>query len=355
MNSYFCHSSFLRMRLLWLCGACMALLGLSSPAAAQKTDLIYLTNGDRLTGEIKTLERGMLLVKTDSIGTLYVEWTAVDHVVTDKTMQLELINGRRIESSLDEGETRQTLTAVKGESKQEINIDEVVRIDQLRVDRSFFQRLEGKVGLGLSYTKGSEIGQFYFLGNTRYRKVESEYVVNWNTIRTIRPGSNTERANIDLFYRRFKENRWFWTLLGGLDKNEELGIDLRTTAGGGIGRFLKKSNNFQFSLTGGIVGTAENTIEGAENATNMDGMIAGDLAFLRFNTPKSNFRTSLRVWPSITDSGRVRANWDASLGQEVFTADFSLDLTFYATYDSRPPAGAAGDDYGVVTSINYTY
>ena len=342
-------------RLAWICGIWIVLLGYSNLAAAQKTDLIYLTNGDRITGEIKTLERGKLLVKTNSIGTLYVEWTAIDHVVTDKTMQLELVNGRRIESSLEEGAIDQTLTAVKGDSKQEIAVDEVVRIDQLRVDRSFWQRLEGKVGFGLSYTKGSEIGQLYFLGNTRYRKVQSEYVLAWNSIFTERPGSNTERGNIDLAYRRFKENRWFWTALGGFDKNEELGIDLRTTAGGGVGRFLKKTNDLQISLTGGVVATHENTIVGADNDTNMDGLIAGDLAFFRFTTPKTSFRTSLRVWPSITDSGRVRANWDATLGQEVFTADFSLDLTVYVTYDSSPPVGAAGEDYGVVTSLNYTY
>jgi hypothetical protein len=355
MNSYFCCSLFSSMRLICLCGACIVLLGYSNPATAQKTDLIYLTNGDRITGEIKTLDRGRLLVKTNSIGTLYVEWTAVDHVVTDKTMQLELVNGQRIESSLDEGGIDQSLSANKGESRQEIAIDDVVRIDQLRVDRSFWQRLEGNVGFGLSYTKGSEIGQLYFLGNTRYRKVQSEYVLDWNSIFTERPGSNTERGNVDLIYRRFKENRWFWMALGGFDKNEELGIDLRTTAGGGVGRFLKKTNDFHFSLTGGVVATAENTIEGADNATNLDGMIAGDLAFFRFSTPKTNLRTSLRVWPSITDSGRVRANWDATLGQEVFTADFSLDLTVYVTYDSSPPIGAAGEDYGIVTSINYTY
>ncbi|MDH3511304.1 MAG: DUF481 domain-containing protein [Gammaproteobacteria bacterium] len=342
-------------RLAWLCAAWIVLLGYSNLAAAQKTDLIYLTNGDRITGEIKSLDRGQLLVKTNSLGTLYVEWTAIDHVVSDKTMQLELVNGRRIESSLDDGESGRTLTAVTGESKQEIPIQQVVRIDQLRIDRTFWQRLEGKVGAGLSYTKGSEVGQLYFLGNTRYRKVRSEYVLDWNSILTERPGSNSQRGNIDLVYRRFRENRWFWMALGGLDKNEELGIDLRTTGGGGVGRFLKKTNDLQISLTGGVVATAENTIVGAENATNLDGLIAADLSFFRFTTPKTNIRTSLRVWPSITDSGRVRANWDATVAQEVFTSDFSLDLTVYATYDSSPPIGAAGEDYGIVTSLNYTY
>ena len=41
--------------------------------ARDKTDVVRLKNGDRITGEIKELERGKLTVKTDSMGTLSIE------------------------------------------------------------------------------------------------------------------------------------------------------------------------------------------------------------------------------------------------------------------------------------------
>ena len=44
------------------------------PAAAQRTDVVELRNGDEITGEIKELARGKLKFKTDDMGTIYVEW-----------------------------------------------------------------------------------------------------------------------------------------------------------------------------------------------------------------------------------------------------------------------------------------
>ena len=47
----------------------LLMLGIHRPALAQKTDLIYLENGDRVTGEIKEMEQGRLRLKTDSFVT----------------------------------------------------------------------------------------------------------------------------------------------------------------------------------------------------------------------------------------------------------------------------------------------
>ena len=45
--------------------------------AADKTDIVTLVNGDRLTGEIVELDRGRLVFRTDSEGTIYIEWDKV--------------------------------------------------------------------------------------------------------------------------------------------------------------------------------------------------------------------------------------------------------------------------------------
>ena len=41
---------------------------------AQKTDIVILENGDRITGEIKRLEAGLLNFSTDTMGTVNIEW-----------------------------------------------------------------------------------------------------------------------------------------------------------------------------------------------------------------------------------------------------------------------------------------
>ena len=54
--------------------SCFAPLVPARRYAQGKTDVVTLANGDRITGEIKRLDRGRLEFKTDDAGTLYLEW-----------------------------------------------------------------------------------------------------------------------------------------------------------------------------------------------------------------------------------------------------------------------------------------
>lgn len=334
----------------------LAMAAWANPVAAQKTDLVYLKNGDRITGEVKILERGRMTVKTHNLGTLSVEWEAVDRIVSDKSLEVELSDGRRILGEFVDAGDAETLVVERGDVSERLPVDEVARIDQVLIDRSFWQRVDGKMGLGVSYVKGSEVGQLYFNGNTRFREVKSEYQLNWNSILTSNgTGTDSERGNVGGVYRRYLQDRWFWAALANFDRNDELGIDARISAGGGGGRILRQRKDFQTSLVGGVVATRENTVAQGENDTNLEGIFVADLAWFKFSVPKTDFRTTLTIWPSITDWGRVRGNLDASLGQHVFTDDFSLDLTAFATYDNQPPTGAQKDDFGIITSLSYTF
>ena len=53
-----------------------AFVSLSASAAA-KTDIVIVVNGDSLTGEVKSLERGRLRFKTDATDTISIEWDDV--------------------------------------------------------------------------------------------------------------------------------------------------------------------------------------------------------------------------------------------------------------------------------------
>ena len=55
----------------------------ANPLQAQarpKTDVVILKNGDRITGEIKGLDLGILTLKTDWMGTVEIEWDNIERV-----------------------------------------------------------------------------------------------------------------------------------------------------------------------------------------------------------------------------------------------------------------------------------
>ena len=75
---------------------CLIMLILTAPAfGAAKTDVVFFQNGDRLTGEVKSLERGRLRFKTDATDTISIEWDDVAYLSSDRNIQVETDEGQR--------------------------------------------------------------------------------------------------------------------------------------------------------------------------------------------------------------------------------------------------------------------
>ncbi len=83
----------------------LALVPAAAAVAAPKTDVVVFLNGDRLTGEVKGLERGQLSLKTDAAGTLSIEWARLASVSSNQLLQVELTSGLRYLGQAFEGAT----------------------------------------------------------------------------------------------------------------------------------------------------------------------------------------------------------------------------------------------------------
>src|SRR3954451_22183310 len=69
--------------------AVLLVIGLPGLGGAQgRTDIVTLANGDRITGEVRRLERGRLQFKTDDAGTLYLEWDKLTSVLTTSLVEI---------------------------------------------------------------------------------------------------------------------------------------------------------------------------------------------------------------------------------------------------------------------------
>ena len=73
-------------------------------SAAPKTDVVVMTNGDRITGEIKSLEYNQLKLSTYHMGTIYIEWDKIASLQSDQYLLLERTDGTRYYGQLAAGE-----------------------------------------------------------------------------------------------------------------------------------------------------------------------------------------------------------------------------------------------------------
>ena len=53
---------------------------------AAKTDIVRLVNGDEITGELKSLDFGVLMYSTDSMGTVKIDWEDVAAITSQSEL-----------------------------------------------------------------------------------------------------------------------------------------------------------------------------------------------------------------------------------------------------------------------------
>jgi hypothetical protein len=334
-----------------------ATLWLSGPVqAAPKTDILVFHNGDRLTGEVKGLERGKLSFKTDATGTISIEWDKIASVQSEQYLEVELSDGRRHfgRASQAQPEGKLKLRVGSGSNVREAPLADVIRIAPIE-QGGFFDRLDGYVTAGYDYTQANDLQQFTFTGGLSSRDEKRQWSLDGSTTIISQSGQDdTSRYEISTLNRRFLPDRWFWQGFGSFDGNDELGIDLRTTLGAAYGRFLRQDQQQDWAAYAGLAVTRENFSAQPTNES-VEGVLGTQYWFFRYNAPEASFDATLNLFPSLTEAGRLRSEGRLRARYEI-VSDLFFEASFYGSYDSEPGADAASkSDYGVTTSLGYSF
>jgi hypothetical protein len=338
---------------LWVALMCVGSASLAPVAQArQKTDLVFLTNGDRITGEIKQLRRGILNLKTDDIGTINIEWIHVDSLISGYQFRVEDRTGNKFFGVITLTRAGRLRVARMGQAADVLNLD-VVAITPL--ESSFWQQLDGSVNLGASYTKSSSLGQLTLDANVKRRTELRLYELDMTSILTVQEDDPPRRqADYAFKFRQLFSGRAFWTATAEAQRNDELGLDLRTLFAPGVGTAVLQTNHSEFVTTTGLSVNREWRTEATEDNYNLEAYASAELGGFLYDYPKTDVSLDTFVYPNLTSWGRVRMEIDASASREV-VKDFIVSLTFYDSFDNEPGSNAEKNDYGFVMSVGWTF
>jgi putative salt-induced outer membrane protein YdiY len=331
-------------------------------ANAAKTDVVILVNGNAVTGEVKTLEFGSLRYSTDSMGTVSIDWEDIVSVTSQQDLQIELTDGTRYFGKLFPAEEGHFVRIVTLSHEFVVESSQVVRITPIETSEKFLERLDGSFSFGIQTQKSSEVTTSNLAADVSYRTRKYLFGTRLNSSVTVQTVTNilgreeTEtkaRQSVGFNYQRFRSNRWFTDWFTAWEKNDELGIAARMSAGVALGRYVTQTNKSQLSLAVGAQGSRTNFIGEDESATDGEGRI--EIRYLRRRlTPETSFRFTSTIFPLLSDFSQYRAESDLNLRREVFE-DFFLELSVGYSYISHPPTDAEKSDYTATTSIGYSF
>jgi Protein of unknown function, DUF481 len=313
-----------------------------------------LSNGDRITGEVKGLERGRLEFSTDDAGTLYLEWEHLLKIVgAMHVVEAVTGDGRRFVGTLTAAPDRSI--AVTGSSGTEtIEMKEVVLITP--IGRNFWSKLDGSIDAGFSYTKSSGVAQLNFDSETVFRKPAFSARVSASLTQTQQDddSEDDDRASIEASYLRYPWKRYFVFVATKFENNESLGLVLRSELSAAAGPRLINSIRAQMTVGAGLSVNDERGVD-VESTRNIEGVLTFRAAYYTYDRPKTTLDFSMAYYPSLSNLGRQRVQLDAS-GKRELWKDLFVSLSLYNSYDNRPPNPSANtNDIGIVTSIGWTY
>ena len=322
-------------------------------ALAQKTDVVILSNGDRITGEIKSYSRGRLTVDTSHSGWVSIKWSLVLSVESNKQFDVETTDGVHHYGTLAASDPPGKLAIATGSETTIISFFDIY--DLAPVFRTFWRRWDGSLDLGFNYTQSSKLVQFNLNADGTYRVRNYQIVSSLSSFFSRQEGvTAAERGAFSTYYDRFLGNRWIAEAGVGIDRNIQLGLKLRVGMGIGGGRNLIQTNQEQLTGFVGLVGNREQPVDG-EGKYNGEATVGLRYYYFMYDFPKLTISASTQIYPSLTTGGRVRLEANGSIKREIIS-DFYLSLSVFDSFDSKDPTtGQSKNDWGPTLSIGWTF
>jgi hypothetical protein len=334
--------------------------GVPGQLCAQKTDLVILANGDRLTGEIKGVSQGKLDYSTDDAGRPSIEWEKVVRITSVHSFEVEVRSGLKYFGRLAPSD-RDSVLVVAGARTDTLRIADVVLVNQLGA--SFFRRTKAYLDVGFTFAKANLATTISVDGQVDYRGPRYGGLFSFESyVQGQEESPTTSRNTLTGQLNRFLPKRWSVGVFSKYEQNDELNLLGRGSLGAGVSRMVRQSNRAELSLSAGLVGTREHfslvdtaAASADTSRSNLEGLLSLDWSAFRFDSPKLDLSTSLTVYPSLSDLGRVRTDLSLRLKYEL-VRDFFVGLSFSDNFDSRPPdPNATRNDFVTSFTIGWSY
>ncbi len=327
-------------------------------AVGRDDDVVVLKNGDRLTGEIKGLQRGELKFKADYMAeAVRLDWSKIERLESKSAFLILLINGQRYTGSLRVGSVSGLAEGNFSIGAENDNV-KVRHTDVLRitpVETSFLRQLEGSIDLGFSFTSGNDQYQAQLLATTTYRRRSDAFTASIDSAFSGQPkGSSSARRQFTFEYTKQLTPKYYVGGLLDFLTSDQQSLDLRTTVGGLLGRNLVQREQTRLSVFAGVVATREkySVTTNQTRTVNADAITGVDFLTFRFTT--TDIRSRFVLYPSLTTPGRMRMQATSDLRIKV-AKDLYWGFHLYENFDSKPPVSAEKNDLGVSTSLGWKF
>jgi len=327
-------------------------------AKVTRHDTIIMKNGDRLTGEVKRLEQGILYIETDYFsGAVGVDWLQVDKVESRANFQVVLNDGKRLTGTISKEKTESAagkdfeVHAPGGDVP--ISGADVVEINSQK--QNFWRQLKGSIDFGYNFTSGNNQSSLSTAANAEYVAAHWAAGASYNaSFNGQSGGTTTNLFEVQGFGERFLNRNSYLLGLSDFLHSSQQDLVLRTTLGGGYGRYFIRTNQNVLRWVIGADYTQANYQSGLVQPTQQNVELLVGLQYQLFHFDRYSMQSQLLIFPGMSDFGRVRLTTSDMFSVKL-SNNFHLNFSFWDNFDSRPPLNAKKNATGLSTTLGWNF
>jgi putative salt-induced outer membrane protein len=343
-------------------------------------DQVTLKNGDRLTGTVVKSDGKTLVLHTDAVGDVTIQFAAIQEIKTDQELHVSLKGGKTAVGPVTTTDGKLEI-ATKTAGTVEAPKEDVTLIrndaEQTAYDKSLHPGLRhgwaGGANVGFSLARGnSETENLALAFNAVHPTLNDKITLYVSSIYTKSdtPPPSTVSANVvqgGLRYDRNLNPRLFAFGAADFMSNALQYLDLRAVYTGGFGFHAIKSGHTTLNFLGGINYTHETYSNGAVILP-----VTNPLTYVSYG--KTNKFAALTLgeelnqklgkstvvtenfyfYPNLQQTGEYRTNFNLGSVTKI-SKWLGWQNQFGDIYVTNPPTGSKNNDLIFTTGLNFSF
>jgi putative salt-induced outer membrane protein YdiY len=336
-------------------------------AISSRADVIALTNGDRISGQIIASDAETLTMKTEFLGEAKIQWQAITQIesqaplfLTDKDGQVLVGAVSTSDGTLRVRTANAGIVPVQKAVVQAIRNEENQKAYEAEIERlrnpSLLDFWSAYFDTGLSFTQGNSETRTFTTAAKAQRKTERDKITVYATsifAENDTTGITETTANAIRGGSRYELNvsdRLFTFGFIDLEFDEFQNLDLRNVLGGGLGWHVKKTDRTSFNVFGG--GSYNQEFFSDDITRRSAEIVAGEELEFKLND-RLTWSERFAFYPNLNESGEYRMQFDTTLVTQLYRW-VGWQISLSDRFLSNPIPGIRKNDLLLTTGLRFT-
>lgn len=318
-----------------------------------QTDSIIFINGNYVVGEISSMNRNVLKIETDySDDDFTIEWDGIREIYTVTHFLITLSDGNRYNGTIRTNKSGGISIQTDDGDVVQVKAADIVNLDDL--DMGFWSQIYASIDIGYDLTRSKNLRSFSMSSNLGYIARRWQLDASFNRLTSKQDEvDDIQRSDGGLTFKYVLPKDWYPTASTNWLSNTEQQLRLRYTAKLGFGKYVVHTNQLYWGFSAGANYNLEDyTPAELDDRSSWEGYARVELNL--FNVGDLNLMTNLVAYPSFTESGRLRSDFNLNINYDL-PLDFYVKVGFTLNYDNQPAEGSPEIDYVLKTGFGWSW